>query len=128
METDRDRPVDTVWEGEGGRMERGTWKHMPYHMENRQPGNVLCDSGSPTQCSMITSRAGTGWEMEGRSKREGTNAYLWLIHVMYGRNEHNIVKQLSSNKKKKGCRNKGRKAALRKSRRAGSYGSYYLQS
>ena len=39
--------------------------------------------------------------MEGRSKREGTNAYLWLIHVMYGRNEHNIVKQLSSNKKKK---------------------------
>ena len=66
--------------------------------------------------------------MEGRSKREGTNAYLWLIHVMYGRNEHNIVKQLSSNKKKKGCRNKGRKAALRKSRRAGSYGSYYPQS
>ena len=31
METDRDKPVDTVWEGEGGRMERGTWKHaLPY--------------------------------------------------------------------------------------------------
>ena len=24
---------------------------------------------------------------------------LWLIHVMYGRNQHNIVKQLSTSKK-----------------------------
>ena len=24
---------------------------------------------------------GSGWEMEGRLKREGTYVYLWLIHV-----------------------------------------------
>ena len=34
---------------------------------------------------------------EGSSGGRGTYVYLWLIHVDYGRNQHNIVNQLSSN-------------------------------
>ena len=30
----------------------------------------------------------------------GIYVYLWLTHIAYGRNQHNIVKQLSSNLKK----------------------------
>ena len=41
---------------------------------------------------------GVGWgEVEGRFKREGTYVYLRLIHINIWRNQHNIVKQLSSN-------------------------------
>ena len=40
-----------------------------------------------------------GWETGGRFKREGKYVYLRLIHAD-GRNQHNIVKQLSSSKKK----------------------------
>ena len=28
---------------------------------------------------------------------EGTYVYLWLIHVMFGRNQYNIVEELSFN-------------------------------
>ena len=31
--------------------------------------------------SVIMQRGGTGWEVGGRVKREGTYVYLWLIHV-----------------------------------------------
>ena len=37
-----------------------------------------------------------GWEVEGRFKREGTYAHLGCFMLMYGRNQHNIVKRLSS--------------------------------
>ena len=37
---------------------------------------------------------GLRWEMGGRLKAEGKCVYLWLIQVD-GRNQHNIVKQLS---------------------------------
>ena len=40
-----------------------------------------------------------GWEVGGRFKKEWVYVYLWLIHVMYGRNQYNILKQLSSNEK-----------------------------
>ena len=43
--------------------------------------NVGCDGG--------------GWE--GGSRERGHNVYLWLIMLLYGRNQHNIVRQLSSN-------------------------------
>ena len=41
-----------------------------------------------------------GWEGEGVQRRvqdEGTHVHPSLIHVMYGKNYHNIVKKLSSN-------------------------------
>ena len=41
-----------------------------------------------------------GWEGGGRFKREGNlYVYLSLTHGMYGRNQHNTVKQLFSNYK-----------------------------
>ena len=43
----------------------------------------------------VLRREGGGWY-----KREGISAYLWLIHVDVWQNDHNIVKQLSSNKNK----------------------------
>jgi len=51
---------------------------------------VLCDS------------LGRGKEREeegrgGRLRRERICAPLWLIHILYGRSQHNIVKQLSTN-------------------------------
>ena len=47
-------------------------------------------------------RDGTGWEVSGEIRREGT--YLYLIHGfmwMPGRGQHNVAKQLPSNPKKK---------------------------
>ena len=38
--------------------------------------------------------------MRGKFKREGTYVYLWLFHILFSRNQHNIVKQLSSTLKK----------------------------
>ena len=44
-------------------------------------GNLLYDSGNSNWGSVITERGGKGWEVGGRSKREGTHVHLWLIHV-----------------------------------------------
>ena len=44
-------------------------------------GNLLCDTGSSTQCPVITQKGGMGWEVRGRFKKERTYVYLWLIHV-----------------------------------------------
>ena len=58
------------------------------------------------QCNLIkvmvtTSRDGMGWEVGGKFKKEGTYVYVWYVYVwfmvMYGRNEHNAVKELSFN-------------------------------
>ena len=39
-----------------------------------------------------------GGEGDGRGVLDGgTHVYPWLIHVVYGKNHHNIVKWLSSN-------------------------------
>ena len=40
------------------------------------------------------------WKVGRRFKREGTYVYLWLIHLMYSRNQHIIIKQLFSIKRK----------------------------
>ena len=63
---------------------------VPYGKQTARE-NLLCDSGSPTWHSVTIQRGG------GSFKREGTNVYLWLIYVMYGRNQDNIIKQLSFN-------------------------------
>ena len=44
-----------------------------------------------------------GWDREGgREMQEGGDMgmyiYIWLIHFLYSRNQHNSVKQLYSNK------------------------------
>ena len=37
-----------------------------------------------------------GWEVAGKSKGEGTYIYLWLIQLMNGKTQHDVVKQFSS--------------------------------
>jgi len=51
--------VDTVGKEREGRIDRATWKHTHYHMQNRQPGSpelVLCDNLE-------------GWDREGGGRR-----------------------------------------------------------
>ena len=66
---------------------------LPY-VKQKASGNLLYDSGNSNQCSVTTQRGGT-WE--GGSRGRGLMyPYGWFI-LMYGRNQHNIVKQLSFN-------------------------------
>ena len=65
-----------------GRIERVTWKHIHYHVQNRGPVGICCRiQGAQIQCSVTTERGGMGWEVGGRFKRDGTCIYLGLIHV-----------------------------------------------
>ena len=53
-----------------------------------------------TQCSVTAQRGGVGWGWEEGSRRRGHKyTYSWFT-LWYGRNQQNIVKQLSSNFKK----------------------------
>ena len=42
---------------------------------------MLSDAGSSDPLLYEAERGGMGWEVGGRSKREGTYVHLWLIHV-----------------------------------------------
>ena len=77
-----------------GLMERVAWKHTLPYVKQLASGNLLCDKGSSTWCSVKTERGGLGWEIGERFKREKIHGRFILT---YGRNQHNIVKQLSSN-------------------------------
>ena len=44
-------------------------------------GNLLYGSGNSNRGSLSTERRGLGRDMGGRFKREGTNVYLWVIHI-----------------------------------------------
>ena len=91
------RLVDTVGGGDGGinwasSIETYT---LPY-MNQRASGTWLLWH---RELNLVLSDNPKGWEVGGRFKKERVYVYLWLIHVMYGRNQHNILKQLSSNEK-----------------------------
>ena len=47
--------------------------------------------------SKVARRAGLGEVGWREAQREGIFGYLWLIQLLYGRKEYNIVKQLYSN-------------------------------
>ena len=55
--------------------------HTLPHVKQTAGGNLLCDVGNSTQCSVTTQRGGMGWEVGGRLKREGIYVYLWLVHA-----------------------------------------------
>ena len=95
------RIVDTVRE-EQGRMD---WEnnidiYTPPCVQQIADKKLLCNTGSPAWCSVMTWRGGIGGR-EGDSK--GLSIYVcnygWFT-LLYGINQHNIVKQLSSNLKK----------------------------
>ena len=63
-------------------------------------GKLLYNKGSSTGCSVTTYRVGWGGWWEGGSRGKGRmHAYGWFM-LLYGRNQYNIVKQLSSSLKK----------------------------
>ena len=60
-------------------------------------GNLLYDSGNSNGGSVTTQRDGWGGRWEGGSRGRGRMyIYGWFM-LMYGRSQHNIVKQLSFN-------------------------------
>ena len=61
--------------------------------------------GAQTWDSVKTLRGGIGWKVGGTFKREGTNVYLWLVHVdAWQKPTHyskTIILQLKINNKNK---------------------------
>ena len=51
------------------------------YVKQRANRNFLYDLDNSNRSSVTTQRGGMRWEAEGRLKREGTQGYLWLIHV-----------------------------------------------
>ena len=87
-----------------GRRGKGWDKWREYHgsiysniCKQIASGNLLSDSGNSKWGSVIIQRGGTGWEVRGRFKREGTYVHLWLFMLVYDRNQTNIINQSSSN-------------------------------
>ena len=76
------RLADAAGEGEGGRDWQSSVEActLPY-VERRASGELLYDAGNSAWYFVTTERGGIGLEVGGRFKREGTNVYLWLIHV-----------------------------------------------
>ena len=85
--------LGTPWAKERvGQMERVAWKHihLPY-IKQIASGNLLHDAElEPGFCDNLE-----GWDRGSRGKGH-MYTYGWFT-LMNGRNQHNIVKQLSSN-------------------------------
>ena len=87
--------MDTEAEGEGGSHgERSVETHTLPYVKQIASGSLMYDAGSSDWCPGTTYNGGMGWEGGSRGRRR-MDAYGWFL-LMYGRNQHNIVKQLSS--------------------------------
>ena len=64
-----------------GQTERRACTYTHYQCKQRASGDLPCDTGSSTKCSVTNQRGGMGWKMGRVLRREGTCVYLWLIHV-----------------------------------------------
>ena len=53
---------------------------LPY-VKQIASGNLLYNSGNSNQGSVTTQRGRMEWEEGERFKKEGTQVYLWVIHV-----------------------------------------------
>ena len=73
MDGGEEEKGETKWREEHGSRYTNIWK-----IAN---GNLLCDSGNSNWGSVTTWRAGKGWDVGRRFKKESTYVYLWLIHV-----------------------------------------------
>ena len=89
--------MDTAGEGEGGGIERVALKHTHYHIEIHSLWDVGASHKelNPVLCDNLG--GGMGWEV-GRGSGWRGHMYTcgWLM-LLYGRNQHKILKQLSSN-------------------------------
>ena len=55
--------------------------YVPPHVKQIAHGNLLYDAGNSNQGCVTTKRGVMGQEVGGRFRREGTELYLWLVHV-----------------------------------------------
>ena len=78
-----------MWEkARVGRYEKIELKYVYYHMENTWPVQI-----QRMKLVLWDNPEGWGGEGGGRGVQDGgTHLHPWLIHVMYGKNRHNIVK------------------------------------
>ena len=90
------RPVDTAGEGEGGANWEGSIEAYTLPaVKQTDSGSLLYDAESSNSvlCDNLEECDGV---QGGLRKRGHMHTYGWLM-LMFGRNQHNIVKQLSSN-------------------------------
>ena len=101
-ETDIKTDFWTQWEKERvGWLERIALKHIDYHMQSWSPVGVWCMvQGTPSWCSVMTWRVGVAREVGGGSPGRGHMYAYGQFMLMYGKNYHNIEKQLSSSENK----------------------------
>ena len=97
METQTCRAdVGTQWgKGRVGQMERVIWKYMHCHVSNRKPVGICYKTQGAQTGALWQPRGVRQGEIGGR---EHIYTYGWLM-LMYGSNQYNTVKQLSSNYK-----------------------------
>ena len=69
------------WEGGEGEMCRKSNMETYITICEIDSQGECAVSGNSTRRSVSTERGGLGRKMGGRLNREGTYAYLWLIHV-----------------------------------------------
>ena len=69
------------------------------HVQNKQPVGIHCKPQGAHTCPLQQDRGvgGLGWEVAGRFKWEGHMYTYDRLTLIHGRNQHNIVKQLSPN-------------------------------
>ena len=80
-----------------GPMERVTWKHVHYCATQIASVNVRNNSGHSTRALSQPGRVGLGGRRKGSSGgRRHVYTYGWLL-LMYGRDQHSIVEQVSHN-------------------------------
>ena len=88
--------MDTAGAGEGGtNWESSTETYTLHYGKHIANGKLLYDAGSSAWFSETIERH-DGVGRRRKVQEGGDVCILWLIHVDYGRNQHNIVKQLSS--------------------------------
>ena len=94
----KNRPLDSVGEGEGGMIWKIVLKHVYYHMWNRSPVQVQCmGQGTQGWCTGTTLRNRMGSKVGGGVQDEGhMYTHGWFVS-MYGKNHYNTVKYLASN-------------------------------
>ena len=94
------RLVDTVGEGEGGMdWENSTETYTLPYVKQIESG--ICCVTQGAQLISLPSGVGYGGRWKGGSERRGYMYTCDWFMLMYGRSQHSIVKQLSSNLKKR---------------------------
>ena len=64
-----------------GQIERIAWKHILYHMYNREQVGIFCVTQELNSVLCENLEGWDGRKMGRKFRRERTYVYLWLIHL-----------------------------------------------